>query len=182
MRNVARATAHPTFCIIGVGIEGNGNEPTMRRTVSVPSICAGGQPKWANPSGADHIRATDDSCRDSRLEACMRSELDMASGVARVPPELLRSLSPDRLTRVMPLRILLSKAACRTSDPSISHLMQTALENPGIISLAAGFVDQQSLPVEISARSVSTMFAEGEEGAGLFSTVRRWVIPVCVPG
>ena len=37
----------------------------------------------------------------------------------------------------------------RTHPPSISHLMQTALENPEIVSLAAGFVDQQSLPVEL---------------------------------
>ena len=47
-------------------------------------------------------------------------------------------------------RIILSKAAHRTSAPSISNLMQTALENPGIISLAAGFVDQQSLPVAVA--------------------------------
>ncbi len=94
----------------------------------------------------------------------MRSELDMPTEVVRVPHEPQRSPISDRLARVMPLRILLSKAACRTSAPSISHLMQTALENPGMISLAAGFVDQQSLPVEISARSVRAMFAAVEEG------------------
>jgi 2-aminoadipate transaminase len=42
--------------------------------------------------------------------------------------------------------------------------MQTALENPEIVSLAAGFVDQQSLPVEVSARSVSAVFADRELG------------------
>jgi 2-aminoadipate transaminase len=57
------------------------------------------------------------------------------------------------------LRIPLSKAAIRTSPPSITKLMRTALENPGMVSLAAGFVDQQSLPVEDSVRSVSAMFA-----------------------
>jgi 2-aminoadipate transaminase len=63
-----------------------------------------------------------------------------------------------------PLRIPLSKAAIRTSAPSITSLMQTALENPAIISLAAGFVDQHSLPVEVTARSVSAMFADHEHG------------------
>jgi 2-aminoadipate transaminase len=64
----------------------------------------------------------------------------------------------------MTLRIPLSKSASRTSAPSITNLMQTALENPGMISLAAGFVDQQSLPVEVAARSVSAILGDAEEG------------------
>ena len=43
--------------------------------------------------------------------------------------------------------------------------MQTALENPGIISLAAGFVDQQSLPVEVSARSAVGHVRRSRRGA-----------------
>ncbi len=39
-----------------------------------------------------------------------------------------------------------SKQAKRTSPPEISWLMSQALEVPGLISLAAGFVDQASLP------------------------------------
>ncbi|HMF36084.1 MAG TPA: aminotransferase class I/II-fold pyridoxal phosphate-dependent enzyme, partial [Isosphaeraceae bacterium] len=70
----------------------------------------------------------------------------------------------DQLPRTKTLRIPLSKAAIRTSPPSITNLMQTALENPGIVSLAAGFVDQQSLPVEVSARSVSATFASEADG------------------
>jgi 2-aminoadipate transaminase len=42
--------------------------------------------------------------------------------------------------------------------------MQTALENPGMVSLAAGFVDQQSLPVEAAARAVSDLFQDAAEG------------------
>jgi 2-aminoadipate transaminase len=80
-----------------------------------------------------------------------------------VPREFPEPSFLDPLPRPTTLRIPLSKAAARTSAPSISNLMQTALENPGIISLAAGFVDQQSLPVEVSARSVSAMFADGRE-------------------
>jgi 2-aminoadipate transaminase len=60
----------------------------------------------------------------------------------------------------MTLRIPLSSSAIRTSPPSISHLMQTALENPGLVSLAAGFVDQRSLPVEIVGQSVSEVLAD----------------------
>lgn len=64
----------------------------------------------------------------------------------------------------MTLRIPLSAASNRTSPPSISILMRTALENPGIVSLAAGFVDQQSLPVEITSRNVSALFGDPEQG------------------
>jgi 2-aminoadipate transaminase len=60
----------------------------------------------------------------------------------------------------MTLRIPLSTSARRTPPPSISHLMQTALENPEIVSLAAGFVDQQSLPVEIADRAASELLGD----------------------
>ncbi len=42
--------------------------------------------------------------------------------------------------------------------------MQTALENPEIVSLAAGFVDQQSLPVEVVDPAVSELLADPIEG------------------
>ncbi len=42
--------------------------------------------------------------------------------------------------------------------------MQTALENPGIVSLAAGFVDQRSLPVEIVAQAASDLLGDPMEG------------------
>jgi 2-aminoadipate transaminase len=60
----------------------------------------------------------------------------------------------------MTLPIAQSAAAKRTRPPSISHLMQTALENPGIISLAAGFVDQQSLPAALVGRSVRALMGD----------------------
>ena len=43
--------------------------------------------------------------------------------------------------------------------------MQTALENPGIVSLAAGFVDQQSLPVEIAGQAVVRAAGRPDRGA-----------------
>jgi 2-aminoadipate transaminase len=64
----------------------------------------------------------------------------------------------------MTFPISLSTAAKRTNPSSISHLMQTALENPGIVSLAAGFVDQQSLPVEMVAQVAADLFADPMEG------------------
>ena len=94
----------------------------------------------------------------------MQTELDTTSGVARVPLVSGGLPSLNQQPRTKTLRIPLSKAAIRTSPPSITNLMQTALENPDIVSLAAGFVDQQSLPVEVSARSVSAMFASEAEG------------------
>src|SRR5512147_1795258 len=41
----------------------------------------------------------------------------------------------------------LSELARRTEAPPISWLMQTALERPRLISLAAGFTDNATLPV-----------------------------------
>ncbi|MFH1741456.1 MAG: PLP-dependent aminotransferase family protein, partial [bacterium] len=41
-----------------------------------------------------------------------------------------------------------SEQALRTGAPPISSLMRDALEIPGMISLAAGFVDQGSLPAD----------------------------------
>jgi 2-aminoadipate transaminase len=46
----------------------------------------------------------------------------------------------------------------------ISEFMQTALANPGLISLAAGFVDQQSLPYEPTARIAAEILADPVEG------------------
>lgn len=58
----------------------------------------------------------------------------------------------------------LSAVSDRTSVPAISTLMQMALANPGLISLAAGFVDQQTLPVEAAARGIAALLADEFEG------------------
>lgn len=44
--------------------------------------------------------------------------------------------------------LALSSLGRRTAEPPISWLMKTALEHPGIISLAAGFTDNPTLPRE----------------------------------
>jgi 2-aminoadipate transaminase len=64
----------------------------------------------------------------------------------------------------MTVPIALGAAARRTHPSSIIHLMQTALENPGVVSLAAGFVDQQSLPVELAGRSVAELLSDPAAG------------------
>ena len=42
----------------------------------------------------------------------------------------------------------LSQRALRTDDQPISYFMKQAVENPSLISLAAGLVDEASLPAE----------------------------------
>jgi len=56
----------------------------------------------------------------------------------------------------MTIALALSAQARRTTDQPITHYMQLALGNPELISLAAGLVDQESLPVA----EVSTVLAE----------------------
>jgi 2-aminoadipate transaminase len=76
------------------------------------------------------------------------------------PPPLpsLANLDPEDLS------IRLSSTVARTSSPSISLLMHQALSNPEVISLAAGFVDQQSLPVETTAHWIGSILANPDEG------------------
>ena len=51
----------------------------------------------------------------------------------------------------------LSQLGQRTAEPPISWLMAAALEKPGLISLAAGFTDNPSLPVAQTLEIVSSM-------------------------
>lgn len=60
--------------------------------------------------------------------------------------------------------IRLSSAARRTGDSPISDLMARALAAPDLISLAAGFVDHATLPVEPTARAAAAILADEVEG------------------
>jgi 2-aminoadipate transaminase len=60
--------------------------------------------------------------------------------------------------------LTLSAASQRTSPPVITTLMQAALADPALISLAAGFVDQDSLPNEATAQAVAEILADPVEG------------------
>jgi 2-aminoadipate transaminase len=55
---------------------------------------------------------------------------------------------------------VLSARARRTQEPQISWLLKKPLENPAIISLAAGLVDQQTLPSRLVAQLVDELFAD----------------------
>ena len=54
-------------------------------------------------------------------------------------------------------RSVLSQLGQRTAEPPISWLMAAALEKPGLISLAAGFTDNPSLPVTQTREIVNSM-------------------------
>src|SRR5262245_46728191 len=58
----------------------------------------------------------------------------------------------------------LSSLACRAGDSPISDLMARALGAPDLISLAAGFVDQVTLPVDATARAVAAILGDATEG------------------
>jgi 2-aminoadipate transaminase len=55
-----------------------------------------------------------------------------------------------------------SERALRSSDQPISYFMRQAVENPGLISLAAGLVDPVSLPADAVADAVATILARPE--------------------
>jgi 2-aminoadipate transaminase len=57
-----------------------------------------------------------------------------------------------------PLR--LSQQAQRTTEQPISYFMRQAIESPGVISLAAGLVDELSLPATDIGRAVQEVFAD----------------------
>ncbi len=57
-----------------------------------------------------------------------------------------------------------SKLAERTAEPSISWLMKLTLDHPKLISLAAGFTDTQSLPVDRTAHLIDQILGSPERG------------------
>ena len=62
----------------------------------------------------------------------------------------------------VPRRIRLSERAVRTGEPAISRMMAEALANPDLISLAAGFVDYETLPVEETREAVGELLGDEE--------------------
>src|SRR5271156_6751967 len=58
----------------------------------------------------------------------------------------------------------LSRLGRRTELPPISWLMQTALTRPKLISLAAGFTDNATLPTEISRKLLSEILRSPKTG------------------
>jgi 2-aminoadipate transaminase len=61
----------------------------------------------------------------------------------------------------------LSQWSQRSSDQAIGYLMQQAVENPGCISLAAGLVDERSLPASLVRDAVDELLADDDAGRRL---------------
>ena len=64
-------------------------------------------------------------------------------------------------------RIVPTRLSCRSESSSrqaISYLMGQWLENPDCLSLAAGFVDQSSLPVQLTRQAVGKLLTDEEFG------------------
>ena len=59
---------------------------------------------------------------------------------------------------------VLSKMGRRTGVPPISWLMQTALTRPKLISIAAGFTDNSTLPVKISRKVLNDILRSPKTG------------------
>lgn len=64
----------------------------------------------------------------------------------------------------MPLPLRLSQHAQRSACQAIGFLMQQAVENADCISLAAGLVDEQSLPVQAAREAVQTILGDAAAG------------------
>jgi 2-aminoadipate transaminase len=60
------------------------------------------------------------------------------------------------------MRTPLSALALRTKEPAISWLMQLTLDRPKLISLAAGFTDNESLPVAEAAEILHDVLKPGK--------------------
>jgi 2-aminoadipate transaminase len=58
------------------------------------------------------------------------------------------------------LPVHFSERALRTADQPISYFMQEAVENPNLISLAAGLVDPGSLPAAEVAEAVGELLGQ----------------------
>src|SRR5687768_11400662 len=70
------------------------------------------------------------------------------------------SLSSHRTDRPTMSRDPLSRRAHWSAGQPISYLMHLALQRPQLISLAAGFVDQHSLPADATKQAMDAMFGE----------------------
>ena len=68
----------------------------------------------------------------------------------------------DKAKLVASRRIWLSERAVRTGEPAISGMMAEALGNPNLISLAAGFVDYETLPVQETREAVEELLGDEE--------------------
>lgn len=72
-------------------------------------------------------------------------------------------IQPGEIMDIATSEIALSQRSRWAEGQPISQLMSRALANPGLISLAAGFVDQETLPNKATHRAMEAMFADADE-------------------
>jgi 2-aminoadipate transaminase len=79
-------------------------------------------------------------------------------------PTSTESADADKLAElvIVPPSIRFSARAERTEEPPISYFMQQAVENPRLISLAAGLVDYESLPAAQVAAALADLLGRPE--------------------
>ena len=72
----------------------------------------------------------------------------------------------SRVNQRFRIESVLSERARRERATEITRLMKMTLDQPDLISLAVGFVDQVSLPREEVAQTVASLLADRERGLG----------------
>lgn len=73
-------------------------------------------------------------------------------------------MKPESTTTCGPIPFGFSQAARNTEGQPIGNLIELALSNPGLISLAAGLVDQESLPFEATRGIVDEILSDPTTG------------------
>jgi 2-aminoadipate transaminase len=86
----------------------------------------------------------------------------MRKGVFHAIPGISMPLQAKTKTRLP--EPVFSRGRDRAAKQAISYLMQQGVENPDVISLAAGLVDPGSLPVEETRKAVAALLADEERG------------------
>lgn len=93
----------------------------------------------------------------SRTDTCHRPE-EMSS----TRSSLYRAADDDG--RASPPPLARSRKSLRSTDSPINFYIQRALETPGLISLAAGLVDEESLPCSAVAQACQAVLADPRRG------------------
>src|SRR5688572_18547482 len=131
-----------------------------------PNTCRLRRPNGRTGSGLPWSRVAIACCRLA-LDACeppqVRSTLTHFSVIFMLLHPV--SLSSRRaVCPAMPARDPLSRRAHWSVGQPISYLMHMALARPQLISLAAGFVDQQSLPLEATQAAIEAILRDPPAG------------------
>jgi 2-aminoadipate transaminase len=92
---------------------------------------------------------------------------------------MIKQLENEPETEIhMPAPIHFSHRALQTADQPISYFMQQAVENPNLISLAAGLVDQESLPAAEVAAAAAELLQQPKAGRAALQYGTSRVRPV----